>query len=53
MWTDFHENQMAGFYERLHGFAETDLDFRPQTTLAEGLAAEYAWLQTLWSDVRA
>ncbi len=33
--------------------AQADLGFRPQTTLAEGLAAEYAWLQTLWSDVRA
>ncbi len=30
--------------------AQADLGFRPQTTLAEGLAAEYAWLQTLWSD---
>ncbi len=33
--------------------AQADLGFRPQTTLAEGLAAEYAWLQTLWSDVLA
>jgi UDP-glucose 4-epimerase len=33
--------------------AQADLGFRPQTTLAEGLAAEYAWLQTLWSDARA
>jgi nucleoside-diphosphate-sugar epimerase len=33
--------------------AQADLGFRPQTTLEQGLAAEYAWLQTLWSDVRA
>jgi nucleoside-diphosphate-sugar epimerase len=33
--------------------AQADLAFRPQTTLEQGLAAEYAWLQTLWSDVRA
>jgi nucleoside-diphosphate-sugar epimerase len=33
--------------------AQADLGFRPQTTLAEGLAAEYAWLQTLWSEIRA
>jgi UDP-glucuronate 4-epimerase len=33
--------------------AQADLGFRPKTTLADGLAAEYAWLQTLWSDVPA
>jgi nucleoside-diphosphate-sugar epimerase len=33
--------------------AQADLGFRPQTALAEGLAAEYAWLQTIWSDGRA
>src|SRR6266511_2455901 len=33
--------------------AQADLGFRPQTALEAGLAAEYAWLQTLWSDVRA
>jgi UDP-glucose 4-epimerase len=27
--------------------AQADLGFRPQTTLADGLAAEYAWLKTL------
>jgi nucleoside-diphosphate-sugar epimerase len=33
--------------------ALADLGFRPKTSLAEGLAAEYAWLQTLWSTVGA
>lgn len=33
--------------------AQADLGFRPQTTLEQGLAAEYAWLQTIWSDARA
>jgi nucleoside-diphosphate-sugar epimerase len=33
--------------------AQADLGFRPTTTLAQGLAAEYAWLQTLWSTVGA
>jgi nucleoside-diphosphate-sugar epimerase len=33
--------------------AQADLHFRPETKLADGLAAEYAWLQMLWSDVPA
>lgn len=30
--------------------AQADLGFRPQTSLAEGLAAEYAWLKTLLDE---
>jgi nucleoside-diphosphate-sugar epimerase len=33
--------------------AQADLAFKPKTSLAEGLAAEYAWLQTLWTSVGA
>jgi len=33
--------------------AQADLGFKPSTTLEQGLAAEYAWLQTLWATVGA